>query len=403
MRVLPVLAATFVLAVAGPAAARQHGDHASASGATGPATVSLDTTVNGRYAELLITRDEAGSQVLLHQRSDDGGATWSAPIAIEPSRGRLSGASRGVDPQIAGAGDRLVAVWMAKGQSSRGNGHMEGARSDDGGRTWAAIGRLDDHPTAVSQAFIDIGADREGRFHAVWLDSRDGGQGLRTVASRDGGKTWTAGGTIDARTCECCWNTVAEAGDGSLVVLYRDKDPRDMALARSTDSGRTWQRTGAVGAFDWGFNGCPHVGGALAVGRTASDLHALVWTGHDEKLGVWALASTDAGRSWGAPARVGPADAWHVDLVRLGDRLIAAYDVNRPGDFHIAWAESTDAGRTWREKGRVSAATARASHPKLVTGAGRVTVAWTEREAGGPLQWKHAVLVGTAPTTERRR
>jgi hypothetical protein len=358
-----------------------------------PATLALDTARNGSTTELLLAVDDGGSQVLTHQRSIDGGVTWSTPVPIEASRGRLSGAGRGTDPQVAGAGDAVVALWMAKGSSSRGNGLMEAARSADGGRTWVSVGRPDDTASAVSQAFIDVTADAAGRFHAVWLDSRDGGQGLRLTASSDGGRTWTASSTIDARTCECCWNTISTGEAGSLLVLYRDKDPRDMAMARSTDGGRTWTRTSAVGAFSWGFNGCPHVGGALAAGETAGVVHAYVWTGEETALGAYVLTSVDDGRTWGAPVRVGPADAWHVDLARVGSRLIAAYDVNRPGDPHVAWAVSVDQGRTWQDQGRLSAPGVRASHPRIVVGAGRSSVVWTERSPEAVQTWKQATLL----------
>jgi hypothetical protein len=235
----------------------------------------------------------------------------------------------------------------------------------------------------VSQAFIDATVDARGVMHAVWLDSRDGGQGLRTSTSRDGGRSWTKAVTSDARTCECCWNTVTDLGHGTLGILYRDKDPRDMALARSTDGGASWTRASTVGAFDWGFEGCPHVGGALITGAAPGRIHAYVWTGHDTHRGAYVLTSAYAGQTWTTPVAVGPADAWHVDLARVDDTLVAAWDVNRPGDAHIAWAWSNDGGRTWTDGGRVSSSTVRPSHPRIVAGAGAATLLWTERGQDG--------------------
>ena len=200
----------------------------------------------------------------------------------------------------------------------------------------------------------------------------------------------TSGVTVRLRGVSAVSSTVGWASGASGTVL------------RTTDGGTTWQRTGPVGAFAWGFDGCPHVGGALAVGADATTVHALVWTGHDTKRGAYALTSTDTGATWKAPVRVGPDDAWHVDLVRDGARLIATWDVNRPGDSHIGWASSADGGATWQEGGRLSGPGVRASHPKLVAAAGRVTAVWTERPAGGVLRWQQAAIPASTPSTIRR-
>ena len=143
---------TIALLVSAVSLAAQHHDAGPAAAPTPaqPATLSLDIAVSDGMAHAVTASDDGSTQVLLHRTSTDGGATWSMPVAIEPSRGRLSGASRGTDPQVAAAGPRLVVLWMAKGASSRGNGLMEGARSDDAGRTWAAIGRPSDVAAARS-------------------------------------------------------------------------------------------------------------------------------------------------------------------------------------------------------------------------------------------------------------
>src|SRR5690606_6681817 len=136
--------------------------------------------------------------------------------------------------------------------------------------------------------------------HLVWLDNRDGAQGLRYARSADGGRSWSANLTLDARTCECCWNAIAAGPDGSLAVLYRDKDPRDMAVVHSTDGGRTWSRPSAVGTFGWGIEGCPHVGGSVVLtrGERGPVGLAVVWNGDEGNAGAFLARSSRGLRTW---------------------------------------------------------------------------------------------------------
>lgn len=195
-------------------------------------TTALDVYANGDRIELLVAEDQAAGQVLVHRHSTDGGVSWSAPVSIEPSRGKLVNPGRNTDPQIVAAGQRLIAVWTSPGTVSQwGGGNLATAVSADGGKTWRPGGTPNDDPGGDEHAFIDVVADSKGVSHLVWLDARDGKMGLRFSSSRDGGASWAANQSLDAETCECCWNTLATGWDDALLALYRDI-PRDMALAR---------------------------------------------------------------------------------------------------------------------------------------------------------------------------
>jgi hypothetical protein len=171
-------------------------------------------------------------------------------------------------------------------------------------------------------------------------------------------------------------------------VLYRDKGPRDMAVAALAPGG-TWQRRGVAGAFGWNFDGCPHVGGGLAF--TSTGAHALVWTGAEGRVGVYVGASTDEGRTWTAPVALGSAGARHGDLAASGDVLAAAWD-DSAGRVLAATAPS---GR-WGPARAVSADTARASHPRLAAlPGGAFLVVWTERTEEEPTRWSSARVGGS--------
>ena len=70
---------------------------------------------------------------------------------------------------------------------------------------------------------------------------------------------------VDPSSCACCWNKMIAPQPGQVHVLYRDHGVRDMALASTRDTGEHWELKSPVGEFNWEFQGCPHVGGGIAV------------------------------------------------------------------------------------------------------------------------------------------
>ncbi len=381
----PKAFAALILTAAGStlAFAAGHPDHA------GTGVVSLDVYAQPTLVDMLLGVKTADGFELRHQRSTDGGTTWSRAVRLPIPPKDIHSPHRGADPQVVAIGDRLIALWTKPGTSKFGSGAIGTALSSDGGATWTIGPNPADDSSTEGHGYIDAIADARGVVHAVWLDGRDGGQGLRAATSKDFGRTWQANQTIDDRTCECCWNRMASHG-GQVSVLYRDKDPRDMALAVTEDGGRGWMRRGMAGAFGWKFDGCPHVGGGVAA--TADGLHAFAWTGSDEHVGLYALRSADGGRTWRPPVRLGAETAHHGDIAASGETVAVAWD-DAKGARSVFAATSTDGGRTWSAAAPLSDPQARATHP-LVAGlaGGRFLVVWTESVGDAPSTWRSAVL-----------
>ena len=182
---------------------------------------------------------------------------------------------------------------------------------------------------------------------------------------------------------------MAASESGAVAVLYRDKDPRDLAVAASTDAGTTWARRGTAGAFGWAFDGCPHVGGGIAF--TRGGLAALAWTGDEDDAGLHALRSEDGGATWSAPVRVGSRTAHRGDLAAAGDVVAAVWDDPVAAKGKILGATSADGGRTWSPP-RTLATTGAAQPTVAAVGPGRFLAAWIEAAAGGEARWRSALL-----------
>jgi len=361
---------------------------------------SFDLYRDGARIHLLAagTSRDGETPELRYIRSDDGGESWSEPTRPGLGQPAPTKSHRGNDVQVAAHGRQVVALWGTNGSGFRGSGPFVSAISSDGGQSWRAGPNPAADGTDGGHGFADLIAAGDGVFHLAWLDSYGvvtndrgvaevaasdavgGQQGLMAARSDDGGASWVMHRRVDDVTCECCWNSLTESG-GGVHLLYRDKDPRDMALA-SLDAGAGWRTGGRVGAFDWRFEGCPHVGGALAAG--GDTLTALVWTGHAERIGLYALSRGADADGWSSPVALGDDSARHSDLAHLSDgRALAVWDQNGESGRRILLAAQSPQGDVWSSATPLPGASGSVTHPRIVPAAdGGALVAWSAQSGG---------------------
>ena len=379
LSVLQVAAVVWIAASPPASAVEAKHTHVDFEGARN--VVSLDVYSTGDLVDLL-TGESAGGHsaaTLWHRRSADGGKSWSQAVRVDQGMPSPHHPHRSNDPQIAANGRQLIAVWASAGRGFRGSGPMVTALSKDGGKTWHRGPNPADDNRHDGHGFADLVASG-GRFHLTWLDSRGGAQGVRYARSDDAGEHWSANASVKSGSCECCWNTLLPAQDRALYLLFRGKAPRDMGLSLSRDAGATWKQLGAVGAFNWQIDACPHTGGALALTgqATAQRLHALVWTGKPEVRGVHYLSSPDGGSSWSSTVRLGGEYAQRADVAARASELIAVWDEAIGQSAAIFLARSRNSGDEWTKPMRLSSEGLNASYPRVVAAKSNWLVLWTE-------------------------
>jgi hypothetical protein len=355
---------------------------------------SFDVYVDARTIHFLVSGKREGeqSQGLRYLHSEDGGATWSSPVNIDTGEAPPHASSPTNAVQIAAVGEHLLAIWSTTGGGWNGYGPMRTARSADGGKTWRRGASPAGHSRPSDQSFVDLVADQNGAFHAVWLDDRAKDQrGLFAASSTDYGEHWAQHRMIDALTCDCCPNKLVTTTPGLLFVVYRDRDPRDMRCASSTNGGQTWRRGKRVGAFNWRFNGCPHVGAGAVVFNRGQTVHATIWTGRDGGRGVYYLVSHTSGQHWAAPFRLGNDTAQHSDLAALdAAHLMAVWDSLEAGHFCIMTAVSEDGGHSWSAPRLLHGSLTPVQYPRLVATPLGYRVFWIEH--GTHTTWAMAAV-----------
>jgi hypothetical protein len=293
-------------------------------------------------------------------RSIDGGATFSAPVALPPA-GKLSlGMRRG--PRIAATPRTVLVAAIAGAKGGGADGDVVLYRSTDGGRTWAAPLVVNDVPGAAREGLHGLAANDAGLVAVAWLDLREKGTRVYVAVSRDHGATWSADtlayASPSGSVCECCHPSVAIAPGGRIAVLFRNHrdGARDMYLVESRDGGSTFGAATKQGQGTWPLQACPMDGGGAVATDTAT------WTAWRRDDAVYTTSLRGSG-SGGSEVKLGPGR----------DPVIAAHGEQ----VDVAW--STPEGVRIAQSGQVSGQPIAGRFPSIAALAGHTLVAVEDR------------------------
>lgn len=349
---------------------------------------TLDVYAENNIIHALLSGIDSKSQTLVvrYLNSVDAGKIWSAPVTVNQGIAPVKQSRRGNDFQIAAFGNTLMAVWKTKGGEPW-TGMIVVALSRDQGKTWQQISSpVSDKYSKIDQGYLDITADRYGKFHIVWLDDREEAgdtQGLRYASYRDEKKTgvWENHKDLEASVCTCCWSNITTDVTSNIHVLYRDDNPRDMMLISSFDGGKSWQKPGAIWPFGWEFVGCPHQGGGIATAQIGSKsvLHSVVWNGIASNRGLYYSQSESNGTKWAPIVSVGDNTSASGDIAILGNKRIGiVYTAGDAEKKQVMVKVSEDAGKSWLKEQRLTGDGADGLHPRIIGTADGFRVFWTE-------------------------
>ncbi|HEX6852167.1 MAG TPA: sialidase family protein [Candidatus Polarisedimenticolaceae bacterium] len=283
----------------------------------------------------------------------------------------------------------LAAHWLRKTGAGPYAYAVSLSFSRDGGRSWSSpLSPHDASPT--EHGFVSKVPIPGGRIAAVWLDGRETGAGheghsgpmtLRSAIVAASGEIERAD-LIDGRVCDCCQTAAVRAGDGGLVVAYRDRSEgeiRDIAVSRF--DGERWSEPRVVHDDGWKMPGCPVNGPALAA---AGDRVWIAWftaPGEEPTPRVRVAASRDGGRTFGPPSDVDAGrPAGRVDLAAFddGSALVTWIDDGRGASEILA--RRVTAGGALGPLVRIASTpgSRAAGFPRSAAHGPDVLVAWTE-------------------------
>lgn len=173
--------------------------------------------------------EDSGGEVMAAV-SDDGGATWSAPIDLDPE-----GSDYQYAPDVMGdgAGNWIVA-WNSWGILGR-DWDIFFVRSIDQGNTWSAPAALNSNAATDSgnDVIPRLVADGRGNWMATWASSNDldgsDDADILMSTSTDAGQTWTSPLPLNSNATDDTGDDyeaqVASDGEGHWIAVWYSYDP----------------------------------------------------------------------------------------------------------------------------------------------------------------------------------
>jgi hypothetical protein len=212
---------------------------------------------------------------ILMSRTSDGGATWSAPVAI------ASGQLLNVSTISVLRDGTLLHAFFAAGRTTE---RLMTSRSEDGGGTWAP---------AVRVANVDDAQARDRRSGLV------------------------------ARSSPIAAPGAVGAPDGSAYAAFATAEPRGLPrvmVARSADGGRSWGRARvAIGGSSAVFTPALAVSPAAGVAVTAYRFRS------GGRADAVAALSADRARTWRLRRLTPPFSLRRAPQTQGGDRFLGDY------------------------------------------------------------------------------
>ena len=330
----------------------------------------LNVVVDGSgVGHAVWSRSDGDNGRVQYTRSVDGGASWSAPVNLS-----TAGGSAG-RPQVAvdGSGN-LVAVWN---RSDGNNDIIQSSRSINSGVSWSTP--VDLSLTGQDATNSRVAADGSGTVVAVWMRSDGNEDIIQASRSTNGGVSWSSPANLSESDESSNHVRLAVDGSGNAVALW-SRDPRGDTIVQSSRllaGGVSWStpvNISTIGlsattpqiAID-GSGNVVAVWRLLDIGGTIIQSSRLVAGGvgwsTPEQLSVFSETGTSSDNPQVAANGSGNA--------------VAVWQQGNGSNTIIRFSQSTDGGASWSEPTDLSELGQSAITPEVaVDGSGNAVALW---------------------------
>ncbi len=269
-----------------------------------------------------VDHDANGAADVMLAAFDASGKSRGPASRINPTAGEAK-AWRGDPPTVAVGPDGTVYVgWTARASGQWDGTDLVLSASRDNGASFGSPVKVNDDQKAGAHGMHSLAIASDGSVVMSWLDERnrpaaaspkkkdhkkdhkhaaEPNRELFVATSNDGGKTFSANQLLAREVCACCKTSLAIAPDRRIYVSWRQVLPgnlRHIAVASSTDLGKTFSPPVIVSDDRWTIAGCPVSGPSISV-SVDGKLQILWYSAGDAgPTGIYRAESQDAGKSF---------------------------------------------------------------------------------------------------------
>lgn len=189
------------------------------------------------------------------------GATFGKPVLVGVVKQMHLGMARG--PQLASSAHYSVVTAMDK------DGNIHFFMLDHKKGVWQNKGFVNDIRQSAPEGLMNIAADNQDNFYAVWLDLRLNKRNNICFSSLPAGHMQWLKNTMvyqspEGHVCECCRPSITVKGQ-QVAIMFRNwlSGSRDLYVITSANKGQAFKDAVKLGAGTWKINACPMDGGAI--------------------------------------------------------------------------------------------------------------------------------------------
>lgn len=331
------------------------------------------------------------AQFLVLQKSDDGGATWTAPKRLQREPEAISADGEN-QPKLAFGGKGELYISYTRPLAKPYTGEIRFIRSLDGGKTFTPPITVHANRDLITHRFDAMTVDPQGRIFIAWIDKRDAeaararkrdytGAAIYYAVSDDQGASFRGDFKLADHSCECCRIALALAPGGKVMALWRhvfEPNVRDHAIAQLTPAGVVTAPQRAT-FDDWRIDACPHQGPALAFAADGTR-HQTWFTGKEDDGGLF-YASAAPCAQMGRPVKLGSDQADHAAIAIEGKTIVLAWRQFDGKATAILGKVSLDGGQSWRER-ELARTTQASGHPQLLNARAGIILVWNTQGEG---------------------
>jgi hypothetical protein len=153
-----------------------------------------------------------------------------------------------------------------------------------------------------------------------------------------------------------------------------------LVAARSTDAGRTWSAPAVVDSVDRGMTGCRRHPPAIAIDSASGYVHVTYALAAPEGTGIFFAHSMDNGASFHAPVAIIYGDRLgHTSVAASGDVVVVAFEDPNGRTSRVGLALSRTMGHIFEDRLLpVSRDNGAATQPLVAVRGREIAVAWRE-------------------------